>query len=376
MQKNLRRLVEEEINYGRHHEVIGDFSQSERQLYEAQEFESTATGFLMKKRNVEDPDYSWDVLAFIKNNPDLIDKVKTILDSGERLLRQIYTDRETFLTWTSFFERLNDEGYDLGDHVDIDEMLSTSEEGPEDAICYTDTGLSIETVGERAIYHIEGEVEEDDDWLGELIDPYKTNNSPPRDRYRTVAFIGFNEPEPEGKQHARRREETERKLLAALNGTHHRPHVAKIRNRMSQMWKEDKELYAGLKNRTISLDNASEVMYLTANQWKTVFQAADMSWKRACLQDEQYYLPENKNKRRIRSNKMRDSFKAKILQAQTSDQVKRIMDDVNCYKRISFIWSNDYKDVFAVGAMQWRLLHKREQDVEDTSRSSSCTTGK
>jgi hypothetical protein len=352
-------MVEEEINYGRHHEVIGDFSLSERQLYEAQEFESTATGFLMKKRHIQDSDYEWDVLAFIKNNPDLADKVKAILDSGERLLRQIYTDRETFLTWLGFFERLNDEGYDLDDHVEMDEMLSAAPET--DAFCYTDTGLSIETVGERAIYHIEGEIEENEDWLGELIDPYKTNDGPPRDRYRTVAFIGFNEPEPEGKLHAWNRQQRERKLLAAFNGLHHRPYVAKLRNRMSSMWNEDKKLYAALKNRQINLDNASEQMHLTADQWKNVFKAADHAWKRACLHDEQYYTAEAKNQRRIRSNTLRDKLKAQILQAATSDQVHDIMKSVNFYQRISFLWKYDYKDTFAVGAMQWRLLHTKEE---------------
>ena len=255
------------------------------------------------------------------------------------------------------------------DHVDMDEMLATPL-GPQDAMSYTDTGFSIETAGARSIYHIEVE-EEDNDWLGGLIDPYKTNDGPPRDKYKAVAFIGYNEPEPEGKEHAWQRGVTERGLLASLNGTHHRPHVAKVRSRMSKMWAEDKKLYAALKNRRMSLDDASEVMHLSAAQWKTVFAAADKSWMRACIYDEQYYLPENKTKRRIRSNGMRDSFKAQILQATHSDKVKQIMDNVNFNKRIQFLWKNDYKDVFAIGAMQWRLLYKREQDGEEVRLTNS-----
>lgn len=364
MQKNLRRLVEEEITYGRHHEVIGSFSQSERQLYEAQEFESTTSGFLMKKRDPEDPDHSWDVLAFIKNNPDLEEKVRSLLDSGERLLRQIYTDRETFLTWLDFFERLNEEGYDLGDHVSANEFLSTPEESSTDAMSYTDTGFSIETVGVRGIYHIEADDDDGDgDWLGNLIDPFKTHEGPPRDRYKIVAYIGFNEPEPEGKEHAWRRDELERDLLRRLNGTHHRPYVAKIRSEMSQMWKEDKQIYAALKERTMSLDEASEKMHLTANQWKTVFHAANTAWTRACLYDEHYYSPKQKTKRRIRSNTLRDKYKAALLNANTSNEVTKIMGSVNFNKRIQQIWTNDYKDVYAIAAMQYRLLHKKEQEA-------------
>lgn len=369
MEKNLRKLVEDEIVYGRHHEIINTFTQSERQVYESQEFEWTNTGFLMKKKQVKDPDYDWDVLAFCKENPDLADKVRSLLDGGERLLRSIYTDRKTFETWSSFFDRLNAEGLDLGDHVAIDESFGT---GPasEDAMLYTDNSISIETVGERGIYCIEFEEEVSTDWLGDLIDPYQQRNSLPRDKYKTIGYNGFNEPDPEGKVHGEQREDRLREILRSLNGTHHRAHVAKIRHSMSEHWAADKEVYAALKNRKMSLDDASEVMYLTASQWREAFAAADKAWFRANLYDEWYFSAEQKKKRQIRSNDMRDHYKAAILDAQTTDEVTNLMRHVNGQFKIGFLWKNDYKEVYGIASLQWQTLNKQGKHRVDVITES------
>jgi hypothetical protein len=368
MKKNLRKAVEDEIVYGRHHEVIGDFSQSERQLYESQDFEFTNTGFLMKKKDPCDPDYSWDVLAFIKSNQDLAEIVQSMLDSGERLLRQIYTDRETFLMWLDFFDQLNEEGFChdgfehyKADHVEINEKITT---GYVDAMDYIETGIAIETVGQRGIYCVEQEEEEEDDYLGNLIDPYQSTHNLPRDKYRTIRFVGFNEPEPEGKLHAERREETLRKIQKALQGTRHRTFVAKMRHRMSAMWEEDKKVYAALKERSMTLDDASEVMHLTADQWKQAFELADQAWERACQFDEWYFSPEQKTKRRIRSNSLRDKYKVQVINAKTTDRVEDIMRHVNGNRKLGFLWKNDYKDVRDLATMQWKLLKSQESNEE------------
>jgi hypothetical protein len=360
--ENLRKLVEDEISYGRHHEVIGDFDQLERQLYESQDFEWTETGFVVKKKNPEDPDYSWDVLTFIQNNPELHERVQAMLDSGERLLRPIYTNKDNFETWAKFFERLQEEGFCTGDHVDINEKLNEGEE--EDAMAYIETGLSIETVGERAIYHIDGETEEDEDWMSDILDPYRSLNQLPRDRYKTVGFAGFNEDEPEGKLHAARREETLRTILKNLNGTHHRATVARVRNEMSANWTADKEIYRQLKTREMTLDDASEAMYLTAKQWKKAFAAADQSWMRAEIYDEWYYSPEQKTKRRIRSNQMRDQLKVAVLNATTSDAIVSTMANANGNHKLGLLWKNDYKDVYGLAVMQWKFLKRREDEAD------------
>jgi len=353
MEKNLRKMVEDEILYGRHDEIIGGMSQSDRQLYECQDFEFTNSGFLMKKRNPIDPDYDWDVLAFIKNNPDLEETVRVMLDNGERLLRSIYTDRETFLTWLEFFNQLNEEGYCLGDHVDINETF-TEVEG--DAMDYVDSGFSIETVGNRGIYYIEQDTEDDRDMYSQQIDPYKVTHSLPRDKYKSVAYVGHNEEDQEGVRDAERREDTLRKIEQALKPARHRTYVAKMRTRLSEMWNEDKQVYAALKTRKMTLDEASGEMHLTVKQWNVAFDTVDKAWIRACIYDEWYFSSEQKTKRRVRSNLLRDRYQVQAINAKALGTVENVMTMANSSRRAGSLWKKDYKDVYNTATMQWKLL--------------------